>query len=235
VIATARNVDSLANLDVAERHPLDVTSDASVAELVASVPEVDVLVNNAGVSFAGPIESVCLPAVVEAFDINVFGALRMTQAYLPRMRERRSGRVINMSSIAAPLSFPLSGIYGASKSALETMSEALSLEVGHLGVSVSVIQPPSVVSQLGANGRTTPLVDDYQVIADGQRARCAQGAAGAMSAADAASAIADVVEDPSSPLRVVLSEAARARVTARHSMTDEEWARMQRAAFATSA
>jgi hypothetical protein len=101
-------------------------------------------------------------------------------------------------------------------------------------VSVSVIQAPSVVSQLGANARTTPLVDDYQVIADGQKARFAQGAASAMSAEAAARDIADVVEDPSSPLRVVLSDAARARVSARRSMTDEEWGRMQREAFGAS-
>jgi hypothetical protein len=67
------------------------------------------------------------------------------------------------------LSFPLSGIYAASKNPVETMTEVRSLEVGHLGVSVSVIQAPSVLSQLGANGRTTPRLDDYHTIADGQR------------------------------------------------------------------
>jgi NADP-dependent 3-hydroxy acid dehydrogenase YdfG len=231
VIATARKVDTLTDLDVAERYVLDVTSDASVADLVASVPDVDVLVNNAGVAFMGPIESASLPAVIDAFDTNVFGALRLIQAYVPAMRERRCGRVVNLSSIAAPMIFPLSGIYGASKVALEAMSEALSLEVGHLGVTVSVIQAPSVVSQLGANSRRTPLLDDYQAIADGQATRYAQGAASAMSAEAAASDIADVIENPASPLRIVLTDGAHARVVARREMTDAAWAGMQRQAF----
>ncbi len=231
MIATARRVDSLDDLDVAERHALDVTSDASVAALKAEVPEVDVLVNNAGVSFSGPVESVSLPAMIDAFDTNVFGAWRLIQAYLPGMRERRSGRIINVSSIAAPLTFPLSGVYGASKNALEAMSESLSLEVGHLGVSVTVVRPPAVVSQLNANSRKTELLDDYAAIAEGQKARFAKGAATAMPTEVAAADMADLVENPASPLRVVLSQAAQERVAARHAMTDEEWARMQREAF----
>lgn len=151
VIATARRPEMLKDLDVAQTLALDVDSDESVAATYAAAGRVDVLVNNAGVGLEGPIESVPLADVRKMFETNFFGAARMVQAFVPAMRERGSGAVVNVSSVAGVAAGPLGGYYAASKFALEALSEALHLEVGHFGVRVAVIEPGAIETSFGAN------------------------------------------------------------------------------------
>jgi NAD(P)-dependent dehydrogenase (short-subunit alcohol dehydrogenase family) len=151
VIATARRLDALDDLKVARTLALDVDSDEAVAAARQAVGPVDVLVNNAGFGVEGPVEAVPLSDVRRMFETNFFGAARMIQAFVPAMREQGSGAVVNVSSVAGIAAGPMSGFYSASKFALEALSEALHIEVGHFGVRVVVIEPGSIETSFGTN------------------------------------------------------------------------------------
>lgn len=120
---------------------LDVTSDQSVADAMKHINDCDVLINNAGRGFGGPIEAFSSEECTAQFDLNVTGNVRMLRAVLPLMRAKKSGLVIQLSSIAGRLAVPGFGIYHASKWAVEAMSEALRYELGPLGIDVAIVQP----------------------------------------------------------------------------------------------
>lgn len=120
---------------------IDVTSDDSVTAAVAQVPEVDVLINNAGVGFAGPVEAFSTEQFQQQMDVNVTGTFRTTKAVLPGMRVRKTGLVIQISSIAGRIAGPAFGIYHASKWALEGLSESWRYEVGPLGIDIVLVEP----------------------------------------------------------------------------------------------
>ena len=124
---------------------LDVSDDASVEaaveKVLAEAGKVDVLVNNAGLGSAGVTEAFTAEQAKVVFDTNVIGLLRVTRAVLPSMRERRDGLIINISSILGRVTFPFLGIYGASKFAVEALTDSLRYEVSQLGVEVVAVQP----------------------------------------------------------------------------------------------
>jgi NAD(P)-dependent dehydrogenase (short-subunit alcohol dehydrogenase family) len=158
VVATARDKERLADLVVAQRLCLDVTDDASVAAAVEAAGPIDVLINNAGISVWGPIETTPLDAVQSIFETNVLGVVRVTQAFLPAMRERGRGAVVNMSSAAGRTrARPILGWYSATKHALEVLTEVLRWEVGHLGIRVILIEPGAVESNFPQNRKVAGL------------------------------------------------------------------------------
>jgi len=156
VYATARRLDSIADLESkgCKLLALDVTDEESMRTAVDTVVErgggVGALVNNAGYSQSGAIETVELDAVRKQFETNVFGLIRMCQLVLPSMRERGSGRIVNMSSMGANLVFPGGGIYHATKFAVEAISDALRWEVKGFGVDVVSIQPGLIKTEFGS-------------------------------------------------------------------------------------
>ncbi len=125
--------------------PLDVCDGAQVSATVARAEAehgpLDVLVNNAGIELRSSIEDADEADIRRQFDTNVFGTVRMIQAVLPRMRARRAGTIVNVSSIAGLVSRPYGGYYAASKHALEAISEALHYEVAPFGIRVVVVEP----------------------------------------------------------------------------------------------
>lgn len=144
------HAEALRSLAVAENLnitviDLDVTSSDSVERAVASVLEkagrLDVLVNNAGIASAGVSEAFTPEQAQALFDTNVIGILRATRAVLPNMRQRRDGLVINVGSILGRVTFPFFGIYGASKFAVEALTESFRYELSQLGVDVVLVQP----------------------------------------------------------------------------------------------
>jgi len=151
VVAPARRRETLDDLKVTLTLALAVDDDRSVASAVAQAGPIDVLVNNAGFGVEGAIENVPLDEVRRMFETNFFGAARMIQALVPGMRERGAGAVVNVTSTAGIAAPPLGGYYAASKFALEALSEALHLEVGHFGVRVLVIEPGVIETHFGAN------------------------------------------------------------------------------------
>jgi NADP-dependent 3-hydroxy acid dehydrogenase YdfG len=124
---------------------LDVSSDASVekaiAEVLANARTIDVLVNNAGVASAGITEAFTADQAKVIFNTNVVGVLRTSRAVLPAMRKQRDGLIINIGSILGRVTFPFFGIYGASKFAVEALTDSLRYEVSQLGIDVTLVQP----------------------------------------------------------------------------------------------
>src|SRR5215208_104463 len=147
VYATARDVEKIAPLEQhgCELLPLDVTDEDSMRSAVDEVERregvVGVLVNNAGYSQSGAVESVPMEKVRRQFETNVFGLVRMCQLVLPGMRRQGYGRIVNVSSMGGKLTFPGAGYYHATKHAVEALSDALRFEVEGFGVRVSVIEP----------------------------------------------------------------------------------------------
>jgi NAD(P)-dependent dehydrogenase (short-subunit alcohol dehydrogenase family) len=158
VFAAGRSPEKLAQLDsiareknlVLESIALDVCSDASVQSAVQSVlgktGAIDVLVNNAGVNYTAAVEDLSMEDWRAQFETNVFGVLRVTRAVLPRMRERRSGRILMMSSLSGLMTPPTQGAYSSSKHALEGLSNALRMELYPFGIDVVLIEPGYIIT-----------------------------------------------------------------------------------------
>jgi NADP-dependent 3-hydroxy acid dehydrogenase YdfG len=155
VYATARRPEALADLGRAgcKTLALDVTDEASMSAAVDAVVRaegaVGVLINNAGYSQSGAIETVPLDQVRRQFETNVFGLVRMCQLVLPGMRSQRWGRIVNLSSMGGRLTFPGGGFYHATKYSVEAISDALRFEVRGFGVEVIVIEPGLIVTNFG--------------------------------------------------------------------------------------
>lgn len=171
VVATARQPNSLADLAGAFPKtvitaPLDVTHEASVADAaalaLAAFGEVDVVVCNAGVGYFATIEESEPARVAEMMDINFWGVTRTVHAFLPHLRERRSGHVIAVSSIAGIRGSAGLGYYCASKFAVSGFMEALAAEVAHLGIRATVVEPGPVRSQwIPSGGKVRAIHPDY--------------------------------------------------------------------------
>ena len=155
VYATARRPETLEVLAAkgATTLALDVSDEASMSAAVAQVTDaegaVGVLINNAGYSQSGAVESVPVDEVRRQFETNVFGLVRMCQLALPGMRERGAGTIVNIGSMGGRLTFPGGGIYHATKYALEAVSDALRFEVRGFGVDVVLIEPGLIVTNFG--------------------------------------------------------------------------------------
>ncbi|MDP9228819.1 MAG: SDR family NAD(P)-dependent oxidoreductase [Actinomycetota bacterium] len=155
VYATARKPASIE--DLAERGcktlALDVTDERSMSTAVTEVEKdggsVGALINNAGYSQSGAIESVPMDSVRRQFETNVFGLMRMCQLVLPGMREAGAGRIVNLSSMGGKLVFPGGGVYHATKHAVEALSDALRFEVAGFGVEVVIIEPGLIKTEFG--------------------------------------------------------------------------------------
>ncbi|HEY7150163.1 MAG TPA: oxidoreductase [Solirubrobacterales bacterium] len=154
VHATARRPESIE--DLASRglktHALDVTDESSMEAAVAEVETdgpIGALVNNAGYSQSGAIETIPMSSVRRQFETNVFGLIRMCQLVLPGMRQAGSGRIVNMSSMGGKLVFPGGGVYHATKHSVEALSDALRFEVRGFGIDVVVIEPGLIVTEFG--------------------------------------------------------------------------------------
>jgi NAD(P)-dependent dehydrogenase (short-subunit alcohol dehydrogenase family) len=227
VIATARRPGTLEDLDVAEKLRLDVNDDASVAEVAKSAGNIDVLVNNAGIGIHAPIEKAPLDEFRQILETNVFGVLRMIQAFAPQMRERGSGVIVNVSSIAGRVSAPLGGFYSASKYAVEALSEALHYEMGHFGIRVALVEPGGFDTSFGDNRRVfgieDPPYDELDRVWDKAQANL-QGPVGARPGPEVvAQTIADAVEGKEQKLRWPVGDDANLVLEVRKSMNDEEF------------
>jgi NAD(P)-dependent dehydrogenase (short-subunit alcohol dehydrogenase family) len=161
VIGAGRNAAKRAEVEQAARErklplemlEMDVTRDdsvnAAVDEAERGAGQIDVLINNAGYAVIAPVEELKLDDLRAQFETNLVGVVRVTQRVLPAMRTRRSGRIINMSSIAGKFAWPLFGAYSASKHALEGLSDALRLELHPFSIHVVLIEPGFIPSNMG--------------------------------------------------------------------------------------
>ncbi len=153
VYATARRTERLKELeDVGLKTMfLDVTDDKSMKKVVDTIiseqGKIDILINNAGYGSLGPIQNVSIEEAKHQFEVNVFGLARLTQLVLPYMIKRRSGKIINISSVAGKVTSIINGWYSASKFAVEALSDALRLEVKPFGIEVIIIEPEGIESE----------------------------------------------------------------------------------------
>jgi NAD(P)-dependent dehydrogenase (short-subunit alcohol dehydrogenase family) len=151
--AAARRVERMTHLTASGIRPLamDVTDDESMAsgvkQIVADTSRIDVLVNAAGYGSYGAVEDVPLAEARNQFEVNLFGAARLTQLVLPHMREQRSGTIVNITSMGGKIYTPLGAWYHATKHALEALSDCLRMEVKPFGIGVVVIEPGGIKTE----------------------------------------------------------------------------------------
>jgi NAD(P)-dependent dehydrogenase (short-subunit alcohol dehydrogenase family) len=219
-VVTARNADHVQNL--VDTHPntalgvqLEVGDhDEVTAAVTAAVDRfgaVDVLVNNAGHGYRAAVEEAAIDEVDELFATNFFGPVGLIKQVLPQMRQRRSGTIVNVSSIGAPRSNPASGYYTATKAALEGVSDALNREVGPLGIRVMVLEPGAFRTDFSGRSlaQSRTVIDDYADTA-GKRRKEHDTTHGTQQGDPdrAAQVIVDTVESEHAPFRLLLGSDA---------------------------
>jgi NAD(P)-dependent dehydrogenase (short-subunit alcohol dehydrogenase family) len=155
VFGSVRDIKKAQAIPGVEFVEMDVRDDVSVKRaievIIGKSKRIDVLVNSAGGTLLGSVEETSISEAQALFDTNVFGTLRTTQAVLPHMRQQRSGKIINVSSVLGFLPAPYMGLYSASKHAIEGMSETLDHEVRNFGVRVVLVEPSYTKTNLDLN------------------------------------------------------------------------------------
>ncbi|MEV4944270.1 oxidoreductase [Streptomyces sp. NPDC053755] len=219
VVAAARRAGTLDDLVAA--HPdqvdavtLDVTDTAAIETVVRDVVErhgrVDVLVNNAGRTHVGSVEETGDADLRSLFDLHVFGPAALTRAVLPSMRARRSGAIVQLSSVGGQMSMAGFGAYSATKFALEGMSEALADEVRPLGIDVLIVEPGAFRTALfGSHTLSGDDIPDYAATVGATRRYVETG--GGTQAGDpakAAAAVLKALDAERTPLRLALGDDA---------------------------
>lgn len=222
VVAAARRPDEVAvsaDPDRCLRVALDVTSEQQAQEAVASAlarfGRIDYLVNNAGASLLGAVEEASAQEVEEVFSTNLFGVLNVTRVVLPIMRAQGFGRIVNIGSMGGFAQSPGWGIYGATKFALEGVTEALAAEVGPLGISATVVELGSFRTEfLGGSLRSTRItIDDYaSTVGPVRNASASRNGSQTNDPIKGAAAIIQAVTSGAPPLRLPLGLDAVATV-----------------------
>lgn len=214
VVAVSRDVTPLADLNAEGRlvaFDLDVSDRAAVERGVerafAAFGRIDVVVNNAGGVVLGMIEEITEEQARAHLDTNFFGALWVSQAVVPRLREQGSGHILQVSSMGSAGGFAATGLYGAGKAALDSMSEALAMEVERFGIKVTILQPGGYETGLFTAGLTmteqNPAYAPLRTWLDDMWSESEDA-----DPALAASAVLNIVNLPEPPKRVILGDAA---------------------------
>jgi NAD(P)-dependent dehydrogenase (short-subunit alcohol dehydrogenase family) len=245
VYATARRLESIEDLKAAgcKTLALDVTDEDSMRAAVAAVEEaegaVGALVNNAGYSQSGAVETVAPEDVRRQFETNVFGLLRMCQLVLPGMRRQGHGRIVNVSSMGGKLTFPGGGVYHATKHAVEAISDAMRFEVAGFGVHVVVIEPGIIRTNFGetaagsvANADDGPYAKFNAAVAEAN-ATASDGPFGKLGGEpdDVAQVIEKAVAARRPRARYRVTASANVLIAQRRLLPDRAWDRMIRTAF----
>ncbi|SEH54609.1 short chain dehydrogenase [Mycolicibacterium rutilum] len=245
VIAGSRDVG--AGAAALPAHPamtvveLDVTAPtqvcAAVEHGIARYGAIDVLVNNAGYSILGAVEELSDAETLAMFDTNVFGVHRMIRAVLPHMRRKNSGRILNIGSVGGFAAVASSGLYGATKFAVEAITEALDLELKGTGVSATVIEPGAFRTDFLSPRSVrfaNVVIDDYAATAGAARQAFSSYDGGQRGdPVKAAAAILTIAGAEPAPLRVQLGADCIARVERKLLDVSEEMGRWRALAEST--
>jgi NAD(P)-dependent dehydrogenase (short-subunit alcohol dehydrogenase family) len=221
VIATARDIRTLSDLEVAQTLALDVTSEESISAALAAAGEFDAIVNNAATHGQGTMEDYPIDRLRDMFETNTIGPLRILQRVLPQWRERQHGVIVNVSSVQGRVSSPLEGAYSGSKYALEAISEALHYEVRHFGIRTVLIEPGFIapgmkpVDSMEKNPAYEDLWRQWS-----STAATVTGPAGRPGPEIVARAINNALIDPTTPLRVPVGDDAVMILAARSQLDD---------------
>lgn len=216
VVGAARNVEPLA--DLARRHPgdlvplpLDVTDRAAVFAGVdraaAAFGKLDIVVNNAGVMLLGMLEEATEEQIRSHFDVNLFGAIWVTQAVLPHLRSQGSGRILQVTTMGTGGGFPMVGLYAAGKSALDSVSEAVAGEVEQFGIKLTIVQMGGYDTGLFTTGTTMAAsAPHYQELRD--KLIDMWGDEAGPAPETAAPVIMELVDLPEPPRRLIVGAAS---------------------------
>lgn len=227
VVATLRNEAARAQFEQLKPgysfgRLLDVTDSSAIPGIVAEIEQhigaIDVLVNNAGYGHEGLIEESSLEDFRQQFEVNVFGAVSMIKAVLPFMRTRRSGHILNITSMGGLTTFPGLGVYHGSKFALEGISEALGKEVKPFGIFVTAIEPGAFRTDWAGRSmvRAERSIADYDASFDAQRkARLERNGQQIGDPLKAAQAMIQVVAANEPPAHLLLGQDALLQVRAK--------------------
>jgi len=233
VVATARDAASLtelvdANPDTALAIRLDVTDRAGAFDAAAAAREflgrIDVVVNNAGFGLFGMVEEITEQQARQQIETNVFGALWVTQAVLPILREQGSGHILQVSSIGGVHAFPGLGLYHASKWALEGFSQSLAAEVAEFGIHVTLIEPTGYATDwaFGSAVRSEPI-PDYDDFRERALAARAKVVADRGDPAATAPVILELIDMADPPLRLFLGEGPHDMIKVEYAARLAEW------------
>jgi len=214
--------------------PTDLHSRASVREAVATVLSkagtIDILVNNAGYGLVSTLEEVSEEEMIDQFQINLFGLVRMTREVLPSMRRKRSGIIVNISSFLGRVGLPLLSFYNASKYAVEGMTDSLRLELADWNIRVHSVMPGFFDTQFARkNLRVNAAIGDpgspYASLTETLAPRVIRQINEGNDPRLVAEAILQIVEDPEAPVRMAVGEMARKFLTMRRELSDKEYER----------
>jgi NAD(P)-dependent dehydrogenase (short-subunit alcohol dehydrogenase family) len=234
VAATMRNPGAASVLsNIVERekpgikmYKMDVDSDVSVKECIekvlSEIGPIDVLVNNAGIERMGTVEDLSLDDFRAVMETNYFGVIRCIHAVLPDMRKRRSGCIINITSIAGQIASPAMSAYSASKFALESLSEILAQEVKGFGIRVAIVEPGIINTSMAQHITVKPAESSYSH-AERLSALFTSSLKRPVSPNIVADKIVEVAESENPALRHPVGPDAIPSLAWRRSMTDEEW------------
>jgi NAD(P)-dependent dehydrogenase (short-subunit alcohol dehydrogenase family) len=205
------------------------SSEHAVQEVLQKYRQLDVLINNAGISGGGPIEEMPEEVLRAVFETNFFGAMRMMRLVLPTMRQARSGAIVNVSSVAGRLAGAGNSAYAGSKFALEAASEALAQEVRRFNIRVAIIEPGVIRTPIFEKGRPEPdPKSPYYEFALRSGHMFTKRLDNPSTPELVAETIRMSVETEQPKLRYLVGEDAKGWVTGRRKMTDEEWVDMGR-------
>ena len=220
VVATTRHPEEIEDLvkqytDTVKVVRLDITDKEEIGKAIDTAlqtfGQIDVLVNNAGFGTLGAVEEINDDKVRYQFEVNCFGTLNLTKAMLPHFRQRKSGHILNVSSVGGFTSFPGTGIYCATKFAIEGYSEALAKEIAPLGIKLTLIEPGAFRTEFAGESLATPdeQIDDYEETAHKFVKMQSEMSGEQPGDPDkAAQAMIKVVESDNPPMRLVLGEDA---------------------------
>ena len=238
--ATMRNLDKSSRIkEIAKKDnlpvevlQLDVADDKSVTDAISEISNkegrIDVLVNNAGYGFMGSVEDSSLDEIKAQFETNFFGAIRVIKEVIPIMRKQRTGTIVNVSSVAGRIGFPMGSAYVSSKFALEGLSESMSYELKQFGIKIVLIEPGVINTNfalvtpkkaLEANSSYSQLMNKleenlFSTITNGTPAK------------DVATVILHSITEESPEHRYLVGNDAVELINARKKSTDEEFEKM---------
>lgn len=160
VYGTSRNPERMTNFDVFDLIAMDVTNEESILqginEVISKEGKIDILINNAGIGITGPVEEIPKEEIHKAFETNLYGPISVIQQVLPHMRKQNKGLIINITSIAGYMGLPYRGIYSATKSALEVITEAMRMEIASFGIEMTNVAPGDFVTNIASSRYHSP-------------------------------------------------------------------------------
>ncbi len=231
VVATMRTPEKEAELSGLENvlvTRLDVQDPDSIARAVQlgieTFGRIDVLLNNAGYGAFGVLEATPMEKVRHQFDVNVIGLLETTKAVVPHFRANRSGTIINVSSVGGKITFPLGSLYHGTKFAVEGLSEALSFEMGPIGVKVKIVEPGVIKTDFSGRSfdfSNDEALEEYQGIVGALFDSMSRLTESGSDARVVAEVIYRAATDGTSQLRYIAGEDAKQMIASRKSADDE--------------